>query len=163
MPAAARAVSSEDFRHAIGHFATGVTVITTTDDGKAYGTTASAVMSVSLEPPTLLIAMHRSSVTGQAIARSGAFAVNILDERQRALAQRFASKDPEKFAGASASEGPLGQPLLDGALTALECRVTTVVPGGTHSVFLAEVESACVAEGTPLAYFRGRFGRIELT
>ena len=162
MPAAARSVTSEDFRHAIGHFATGVTVITTTADGKAFGTTASAVMSVSLEPPMLLIAMNRSSTTGQAIARSRAFAVNILGEHQRVLAERFASKDPDKFSGAAATEGPLGQPLLDGALVALECRVTTVVPGGTHSVFLADVESVRVADGSPLAYFRGRFGRIEL-
>jgi flavin reductase (DIM6/NTAB) family NADH-FMN oxidoreductase RutF len=154
--------TSDEFRHAIGHFATGVSVITTAHDGRTFGTTASAVMSVSLEPPMLVIAMNRSSVTGQAIAASGVFAVNVLDERQRALAEHFASKHPEKLRATEAVAGALGQPLLDGALAALECRVTTVIPGGTHSVFLAEVESVRVADGTPLAYFRGRFGRLEL-
>jgi len=153
----------EEFRHVIGHFATGVTVVTTSDDGVSYGTTASAVMSVCLEPPTLLIAMNLTSVTGQAISRSGMFAVNVLGEDQHDLARHFASKDPEKFRTADATSGVLDQPLLAGALATLECRVTQVVASGTHSVFLASVESALAGDGAPLAYFRGRFGRLELT
>jgi flavin reductase (DIM6/NTAB) family NADH-FMN oxidoreductase RutF len=146
----------------MGHFATGVTVITASADGTQFGTTASAVMSVSLEPPTLLIAMNRDSMTGRAISRSRQFAVNILAEEQHDLARHFSTKDPEKFSAAQATPGVLGQPLLDGALATLECRVTTIVEGGTHEVLLAEVEAATATDGSPLAYFRGRFERLDL-
>src|SRR6185436_18228365 len=85
-----RSLSAGEFRAVIGHFASGVTVITTVDEGVPFGTTASAVSSLSLEPPMLLICMNRSSTTGQAIHRSRSFAVNILGEHQAELAGHFA-------------------------------------------------------------------------
>lgn len=152
----------QDFRDVIGHFASGVTVITAAVDGQRLGTTASAVSSLSLEPPMVLICMNRTSTTGQAITRSRAFAINILTEEQGDLAQHFASKDPDKFESVDASTGPFGQPLLADALATIECEVAEEVAGGTHTVFLAEVRSATSRDGAPLAYFRGQFGRLEL-
>jgi 4-nitrophenol 2-monooxygenase / 4-nitrocatechol 4-monooxygenase, reductase component len=152
-------VEPEEFRGLIGKFATGVTVVTTCDDGVPYGTTASAVTSVSLEPPTLLICMNRSSDTGQAITRSGHFAVNVLSEAQALLAQTFAKKGSD-FGPHPFDAGRRGAPLLVGTVASFECHVTTTVDAGTHTIIVGEVESASGRDGMPLAYFCGKFGRV---
>ncbi len=156
-----RPLATDAFREVIGHFASGVTVITTRLDGVLHGTTASAVSSLSLEPPMLLIAMNRSSVTGQAVLRSRAFAVNILGEGADDLARRFAGKGDDKFAGVDVEIGDHGQPLLVDALAQLVCRVTQQVEAATHVVFFAEVHEATAHQGAPLAYYRGKFGRLS--
>lgn len=148
------------FRDVIGHFASGVTVITTSLDGALHGTTASAVTSLSLDPPMLLICMNRSSETGQAVERSRAFAVNILGEGDDDLARRFASRGGDKFDGVAVSVGEHGQPLLVDALAQLVCRVTQAVEAATHVVFFASVHEATARPGEPLAYYRGKFGRL---
>jgi 4-nitrophenol 2-monooxygenase / 4-nitrocatechol 4-monooxygenase, reductase component len=161
--AASRPLEPGEFRNVIGHFASGVTVITTTADGRRHGTTASAVASLALEPPMLLVCMNRESATGVAMARSGAFAVNILGEEHGELAIRFARKGDDKFEGVEIADGDCGQPLLAGAIAHLECRVAEQVAAGTHVVFIAEVEAATAQVGAPpLAYYRGRFGRLEI-
>ncbi|HEY2601412.1 MAG TPA: flavin reductase [Thermoleophilaceae bacterium] len=158
-----RRLTPEEFRDVIGHFASGVTVATALHEGRPFGTTASAVSSLSLEPPMVLICMNRDSETGQAIASSGRFAINVLGENQADAAVRFARKGADKFEGVSVTPGEWGEPLLDEALATLECRVTETTAGGTHYVFLAEVDRASARAGTPLAYFRGEFGRLELS
>ena len=158
-----RSLTSDEFREVISHFASGVTVITALDDGRAYGTTASAVASLSLEPPMLLICMNKQSETGRAVAHSKRFGVNILGANQVDLAERFARKGGDKFAGVAVTPGTWGEPLFDDALATLECRVSEETTGGTHYVFLAEVESGAARGGAPLASFRGEFGRLELT
>ena len=161
--AGARRLTPGEFRNVIGHFASGVTVITATADGGRHGTTASAVTSLALEPPMLLVCMSRESATGVAMARSGAFAVNILGEDHGELAIRFARKGGDKFEGVEIADGERGQPLLAGAIAHLECRVAEQVAAGTHTVFIAEVEAATAQVGAPpLAYYRGRFGRLEI-
>jgi flavin reductase (DIM6/NTAB) family NADH-FMN oxidoreductase RutF len=159
----ARSLTSDEFRDVISHFASGVTVITALHDGHAYGTTASAVTSLSLEPPMLLICMNKQSETGRAVAQSKRFGVNILGANQADLAERFARKGGDKFVGVPVTDGKWGEPLFDEALATLECRVAEETTGGTHYVFLAEVESGTARGGTPLAYFKGEFGRLELT
>ncbi len=153
-------VDRERFRSVMGHFASGVTIITTRYKGSDYGLTASAVSSLSLDPPMLLICVNKTSSTRDAISQSRVFAVNILRETQSEIARHFATARPDKFEGLSISYGALGVPLLDDMLATLECRVTVEVPGGTHSVFLAEVHCAQANEGMPLTYFRGRMGRF---
>lgn len=158
-----RRLTPQEFRDVIGHFASGVTVITAVHEGEPKGTTASAVTSLSLEPPMVLICLNKTSSTCQAVAGAGRFAVNILGEDQAEEAMRFASrKTPDKFKGVALISGQFGEPLLGDALAILECNVKEEVTGGTHSVFLAEVERASARAGTPLAYFRGQFGRLEL-
>jgi flavin reductase (DIM6/NTAB) family NADH-FMN oxidoreductase RutF len=159
----ARSLTSDEFREVISHFASGVTVITALHDGQVYGTTASAVASLSLEPPMLLVCMNKQSETGRAVAQSKRFGVNILGADQVDLAERFAQKGGDKFDGVPVAPGKWGEPLFEEALATLECRVAEETTGGTHYVFLAEVESGAARGGAPLAYFKGKFGRLELT
>lgn len=149
------------FRNVVGHFMTGVTVITTADDERRYGVTASAVSSLSLDPPMLLVCLNRRLPTCETVGRVGAFAVNILDEGQGDLATQFATRQADKFQGARVIEGELGLPLLADALAHLECRVVEQVDAATHTVFIAEANTASARAGNPLAYFRGSFGRFE--
>jgi 4-nitrophenol 2-monooxygenase / 4-nitrocatechol 4-monooxygenase, reductase component len=155
-------VDAASFRHVIGHFASGVAVITTRHDGRAHGMTASAVCSLSLEPPMLLACASRRSPTQAAILATGSFAVNILRERQHAIATRFAGPHEDKFEGIAQHAGRLGTPLLSDALARIECDVVDTLVGGTHRVFLGAVRHAEVDDGSPLAYYRGRFGRLDL-
>jgi flavin reductase (DIM6/NTAB) family NADH-FMN oxidoreductase RutF/DNA-binding GntR family transcriptional regulator len=158
-----RRMTPEEFRDIIGRFASGVTVITAAHGGEPKGATASAVSSLSLEPPMVLVCLNKTSSTGQAVAAAGRFAVNILGEDQAEEAMRFAkSAGEDKFAGVALTPGQYGEPLLADALAILECNVKEEVTGGTHTVFLAEVERASARAGAPLAYFRGQFGRLEL-
>jgi flavin reductase (DIM6/NTAB) family NADH-FMN oxidoreductase RutF/DNA-binding GntR family transcriptional regulator len=149
------------YRDVIGRFASGVTVITTRLGERDYGTTASAVSSLSMEPPMLLICLNRTSETREAIFASGWFAVNILSDGQADLAYAFAKKSPDKFKGTETTRGAGGVPLLTGALAQIECRVSETATGGTHTVFMGEVENAAATEAAPLTYYRGRFGRFE--
>jgi len=154
--------SADEFRDAIGRFASGVTVITATDGERSVGTTASAVTSLSVEPPMALICLNRSSKTGTAVNGSRRFAINVLREGQEELAKLLATKDPRKFDDVVVETGRHGQPLLTEALAKLECDVVETMIGGTHVVFVGGVRSVAVDEGLPLAYFRGSFGRLEL-
>jgi 4-nitrophenol 2-monooxygenase / 4-nitrocatechol 4-monooxygenase, reductase component len=148
------------FRDVIGRFASGVTVITTAVNGARYGTTASAVTSLSLDPPMVLVCLNKSSDTQSAVLEAGAFCVNILAEAQQDLAYQFAKKG-DKFANVVCDEGLAGVPVLRGTLAHLECRIEETVTGGTHTVFMGRVAVATGHEGTPLTYYRGRFGRLE--
>ncbi|TMD93204.1 MAG: GntR family transcriptional regulator [Chloroflexi bacterium] len=151
------------FRQVIGHFASGVTVITTREQGINYGLTASAVSSLTLEPPMLLVCINKNTGTQAAISRTRFFAVNILDESQADLAYQFAKPKTDKFQGVEFTYGEFGEPLLAGALAHIECCVAADVEAGTHRVFLAEVERARAYVGSPLTYFQGKFGRFGQT
>ncbi|WP_164525419.1 flavin reductase family protein [Siminovitchia acidinfaciens] len=154
-------VTSESFRNAIGHFTSGVSVITSQLDGQDYGITASAVSSVSLEPPMLLICVNQNTGTCNAIATSRFFTVNILEENQADTAKRFATPQPDKFQGVDASRTENGLLVLNESLTIFECEVAEEITGGTHSVFLGKVKSIKVSEKDPLVYYRGRFGKFN--
>jgi flavin reductase (DIM6/NTAB) family NADH-FMN oxidoreductase RutF/DNA-binding GntR family transcriptional regulator len=154
---------NETFRHVIGHFASGVTVITTRHGDEDFGATASAMSSLSLEPPMLLVCLNTRSSTQEAIHASGRLGVNILDENQGVVAERFASsRGANKFAGINVERGEGGVPLLADALAFCECQVAESVVAGTHRVFLSNVIRAVAREGSPLTYFRGKFGRFEV-
>jgi flavin reductase (DIM6/NTAB) family NADH-FMN oxidoreductase RutF len=152
-------LTSEDFRDLVGRFATGLTVVTTHDDERDFGTTAQAMTSVSLDPPTLLICMSQTSETGQAISRCGHFAVNVLAEDQGPMALHFGRKG-SSFDGHPTTPGVLGDPLLLDVLATFQCRVTESVVAGTHHVFIAEVLEGSGGHAAPLAYFRGKLGRM---
>jgi 4-nitrophenol 2-monooxygenase / 4-nitrocatechol 4-monooxygenase, reductase component len=150
------------FRDVMGRFASGVTVITTRAGGADHGTTASAVSSLSMEPPMVLVCLNQTSVTQAAVREAACFAVNILGADQGDIAFQFATKSgSDKFEGVDVARGRRDVPLIARALAHLECRVAELVVGGTHTVFLAEVEQADAGEGAPLTYFRGKFGRFE--
>jgi flavin reductase (DIM6/NTAB) family NADH-FMN oxidoreductase RutF/DNA-binding GntR family transcriptional regulator len=155
----ARLVAS-DFRAVMGRFASGVTIVSTREAGENYGATASAFTSLSLEPPMVLACLFRGAATEAAIRRSRRFGVSILRDDQQVIAERFASRHPDRFASIDHRHGELGVPLLDGALAHVECRVTETVIGGTHTVFIGTASSAARYEGRPLAYFGGAFGHF---
>lgn len=149
------------FRHVVGHFASGVTVITTVVDGVLYGTTASAVSSLSMEPPMMLACLNRSSSTHDRVVSAGYFGINILAEDQSDLAFHFGRKGEDKFATVAHTLSPEGIPLIDGALATIVCKVNETATGGTHTVFLGLATGAEAHERQPLAYYRGSMGRLE--
>jgi flavin reductase (DIM6/NTAB) family NADH-FMN oxidoreductase RutF len=157
----ARRVDHDTFRRVMGRFASGVTIITTRHAGIDYGLTATAVSSLSLDPPMLLICVNRTANTRQAIAAAQRFAVNILQEHQGELAHRFARSDPDKFQDIHVLRGEHGLPLFPDALATIECQATEEIPAGTHSIFLARVEGVRMTDGWPLTYFRGKMGRFS--
>lgn len=134
------AVRQDDFRAAMACFASGVTIVTTMHQSQPYGLTVSAFCSVSLDPPLVLVSLRRSSRTLAMIDRSGVYAVNVLTAEQLALAARFAASDPgsRSFTDIPHHPGVTGSPLLDAALTRIECRVAARYPGGDHTLLLGE-------------------------
>ncbi len=149
------------FREAIAHFATGVTVVTTTVDGRPAGMTASAVCSLSLDPILLVVCIDNRLPTHHAIESSRRFAVNVLGERDEALAQRFARPAEDKFAGVGLLEGS-DPPVLERAIASFVCEVQERVPGGDHSIFVGRVLSCAATPGCrPLLYYRSTFGSLR--
>ncbi len=144
-----KTVADDIFRDMISRFASGVTVITTTADDGDHGTTASAVSSLSMDPPMLLICLNKTSDTRAAIVQSGVFGVNVLAEHQGDIAYKFAKKGTGKFAGVDTLRGRTGIPLVQNALAHFECEVEETVTGGTHSVFLARVKEASGTDAPP--------------
>jgi len=156
-------VEAAHFRHVVGHLASGVTVVTTSNRGKDFGMTASSVTSLSVDPPLMLVCINNAVPTALAIAESGKYVVNVLDQDQGVLAQQFSVASDDKFRSVGVRNGQLGLPMLDDALAHIECEVEEQVAGGTHSIFIGHVVSATVSDGQPLTYFRGGFGRFEFS
>ena len=161
-------LAADVFRRVLGHFASGVTVVTTRDaEGRPAGLTATAFTSVSLDPPLVLVCVARNAQSYPALEGSPGFAINILAVGQEAISNRFASSvgsTHEKFEGISHKSGSLGYPMLDGALAHLECSTVHSYAGGDHTIFVGQVE---VAEGyaesgsAPLLYYRGRYDQLH--
>ncbi len=164
-PDAPRAsATGQDMRTVMGHFATGVCVVSARRrDGSPVGTTVNAVTSVSLEPPLLLVCLARDSETLGAVIDSSRFAVSILTEEQREHSVRFAAKGaqarPEEI---EFGEHDSGVPCLTDALATIACRVSAVHEGGDHMIVLAEALSMSSAERdvAPLLFFRGAYSRL---
>ena len=155
-------ISPDDFRQVLGHFASGVTIVTTCDsEQRPTGLTASAFCSVSLDPPLILICVDHKSQSFPHLKESGRFAINILHQGHEQLSRRFASSRLDKFDGVGFTMGTLGVPLIDEALAYLECRTVGAHVEGDHTIFVGRVESVGVAEGEPLLYFRGRYHRLR--
>jgi len=152
-------IDKNTFRAVMGSFVAGVTIVTVRDaEGKPRGFTASAVCSLSLDPPLLLVCVDHRSDTYPAMQDATAFAVNMLKHGQEELSARFASKGIDKFAVVGHSSGELGAPILDDVIAYAECSVSAKFPGGDHTIFVGQIEHAGGFEGHPLAYYRGSYG-----
>jgi 3-hydroxy-9,10-secoandrosta-1,3,5(10)-triene-9,17-dione monooxygenase reductase component len=149
------------FREVMGHFATGVTIITAMEDEGPVGFTCQAFASLSLDPPLVVLAPGKSSTSWPRIAQAGFFCVNILAEDQEALSRDFAVSGGDKFAGVGWRIGGNGAPLLDGVLAWLECRLVATHDAGDHELVTGAVHDMGVTRGRPLLYYRGGFGRFE--
>ena len=145
----------------MGCFATGVTVITTRDQGgRPYGLTANAVTSLSLEPPLLLICVDRKAETFPHFFDSKIFVLNILSAEQEEISRRFARTGGDKFAGIAYRVGHLDTPILEGTLGHVECRIIETLEGGDHVIHVGEVEYAEARDGPPLIFYRGRYRHL---
>ncbi|MEX2245506.1 MAG: flavin reductase family protein [Dehalococcoidia bacterium] len=150
-----------EFRSVIGHFATGVTVITTAAGEELQGMTANAITSLSLDPMMMLVCVDKDSHTHRVLSAGGVFAVNILSEHQEEVSRLFAKRGgPEvgSLRGQRFTLGTSGAPLLEDCLAYLDCRVRGVLDGGDHSIFLGEVvEARVLSDARPLLFYRGHY------
>jgi len=158
--------SQEDFRRAMGCFATGVTVITVDDHGKVEGMTANAFASVSIDPLLVLVCVSHKARTHAHLHARKRFGVNVLSEHQRRISEHYAlaERDPvlaEQEVGAKFDRTQHGTPVLHGALAYLECRLETTHEAGDHTIFIAEVEDVMVRQGKPLIYFQSTYHGLE--
>ena len=157
----------DQFRQVMGHFATGISIVTTFDAGRPQGITVNAFSSVSLEPALVMVALDRERFITPMVRNTGRYAVSILGSDQQALSDCFAhapvSPGREDFCGAAWHPGPTGLPLIDGAIATLECTVVETFSAGDHDLFIGRVDSLDQdreGEG-PLLYCRRHYLRIE--
>ncbi|HEV8574383.1 MAG TPA: flavin reductase family protein [Dehalococcoidia bacterium] len=154
--------SKDEFRRAMGRFATGVTVITTRLGDDLHGMTANAVTSLSLAPMMVLVCVDKTADTHDILSQAGVFAVNILNKDQAEISDRFAKKE---FDGAHGLDdlphgfALTGSPILEGAIAYLDCRTAMEHHGGDHTIFIGEVvEAKELSDDEPLLFYRGKYG-----
>ncbi|HKT76528.1 MAG TPA: alpha/beta fold hydrolase [Sphingobium sp.] len=151
-------------RNALGCFGTGVTVITSvTDEGELIGLTANSFTSVSLDPPLILFSLDNRSGSMEALRKAGRFAVNVMHIGQQPIANRFASRIPDKFEGVDwESRADGGSPILPGSLASFDCTTHAIHDGGDHQIFIGRVHHAWFEpRRDPLLYFRGKYRRLH--
>ena len=153
------AFDGQELRKIMGSFATGVTVITT-DSDPPTGLTANSVTSLSLDPPLILFAVDKKAGSLAAFNETRRFAVSILTTAQQDISNRFATPGPKDFSDLSIKTAETGAPILADALAWADCRVTDVLPGGDHDIFIGEVVAGDVSGGEPLLYYAGKYREI---
>jgi 3-hydroxy-9,10-secoandrosta-1,3,5(10)-triene-9,17-dione monooxygenase reductase component len=152
-------VAPGHFRAVMGHFATGVTVVTASGPEGPVGMTANAVCSLSLEPLLLLVCFDNAARTLPVVRATERFGVNVLAAGQEPLARLFASKapEPEKFAGVDHTVHD-GVPVIEGVLAWVGCTLERLVPGGDHTIGIGAVTAAEFShESRPLLWYRGEY------
>jgi flavin reductase (DIM6/NTAB) family NADH-FMN oxidoreductase RutF len=158
-------VTREQFRQAMGSFATGVTVITLAEvGGEVHGMTANAFSSVSLDPLLVLVCVDHRARTHAHLQEKKRFGINVLASDQRLISEFYAgameTHQHAEAAGARFDRTAHGTPVLRGALAYLECHLRHAQEAGDHTIFIAEVEDVVSREGEPLLYFHGKYSRL---
>ncbi len=149
------------FRETLGHFVTGVTIITAIDDGEPVGMAANSFTSVSLDPPLILFCAAHSSSTWPRIRQARSFTVNILDERQEDLCRLFAQKGADRFGQVGWRPGAAGSPVLEDVHAYIDCEIWAEYEGGDHVIVVGRVlDLGLSAEAGPLLFYRGTYGRL---
>lgn len=168
-------IDPRTFRHVLGQFCTGITIITTVHDDEPVGFACQSFAALSLDPPLVLFCPTKQSRSWQAIEASGRFCVNVLHEDQKDVSARFGSREEDKFAGIDWIPSPLGSPVLAGTLAHIDCAVNSVHDGGDHFVVFGSVhslsevpsdersreESSTRRKPRPLLFYRGEYTGIE--
>ena len=160
------AITDANLRKMRGLFASGVTAVTTTLDGRLRGVTVSAFTSVSLDPPLVLIALANETTLRDMLTESGIFAVNLLSDDQEFLSERFAARAPlvnEEFEGVPYFVAVTGAPILEQSLAWYDCRVEATHPGGDHTLCVGRVEAIGFGDKDrqPLVYFANHYRRLQ--
>jgi 3-hydroxy-9,10-secoandrosta-1,3,5(10)-triene-9,17-dione monooxygenase reductase component len=156
-------VEQQQLRHVMGHFVTGVTVITTMVDSVPLGMTAQSFVSLSLDPPMVMFCPTRNSYTWEQIEAQGALCINVLSRAQEDLSRRFAAKSGERFEEVSWKPAPVtGSPLLEGVHAWIDCEIEDVHPGGDHLIVVCRVLALAATgdTGDPLVFYLGRYGDV---
>jgi flavin reductase (DIM6/NTAB) family NADH-FMN oxidoreductase RutF len=158
--------TSGDFRKALGAFATGVTVVTTHGEQHAYGMTANAFSSLSLDPPLVLVCARSDAAGTEHICRNGVFAVNVLAAHQEPISRYFSSKSRPRgrdaFSEIEHRRSVTGSPILVGVAASMDCRLYTAHEAGDHHILIGEVLDIDVDEGVePLLFHGGRYQRVR--
>jgi 3-hydroxy-9,10-secoandrosta-1,3,5(10)-triene-9,17-dione monooxygenase reductase component len=150
------------YRTVLGHFATGVVIVTTVDADEPVGMACNSFTSVSLEPPLVLFCAAKSSTTWPRIQGAGKWAANILDDDGEEVCRLFAQKGAERFARIAYTPGRSGSPILEDALAFVDCETLVEHDAGDHVIVVGRVlELGYQHEGTPLLFYRGGYGRYE--
>ena len=149
-------------RDALGCFATGVTVVTCLKDGAPAGLTVNSFTSVSLEPPLLLVCIHKKAASADALIGASCFAINVLQTHQQPASITFSTRVEDRFGSTPWSCGDGGAPILKDSLCVFECERFAVYDGGDHYILVGRVVKASFdASLDPLLYFRGRYRRLH--
>jgi 3-hydroxy-9,10-secoandrosta-1,3,5(10)-triene-9,17-dione monooxygenase reductase component len=148
------------FRSVLGHFATGITVITAMDGDEPVGLAANSFTSVSLDPPLVLFCAATTSTTWPRIERAGHFTVNVLDEHQEPISQIFATRGADRFSQVAWRVGTSG-PILEDVHAFLDCTLEQVIEAGDHVIVVGRVlDLGLTADAGPLLFYQGRYGRL---
>ena len=164
-PSAPRPLSPDaaTYRTVLGHFATGVVIVTAIDAEEPVGMACNSFTSVSLEPPLVLFCAAKSSTTWPRIRTSGTWAANILDEDGEEVCRLFAQKGADRFARIAYAPGRTGSPILEDALAFVDCETIAEHDAGDHVIVVGRViELGYQHEGKPLLFYRGGYGRYEI-
>ena len=154
-------IDAAAFKKGMRHLAASVTLITTRHLDRRGGLTATAVCSVSAEPPQLLACVNRRSETHRVIDQSGVFAINVLASDQQELCDRFAAKGADKFVGLPYELSTNGSPVLGDVVAWIDCNLHAVYEAGDHYIALGEVvELETVRADRPLLFFQGKYGEF---
>ncbi len=152
-------VFEEQFKNVLGHFATGVAVVTAVDGGEPVGLTIQSFCSLSLDPPLILLCPALTSTSWPRLERAGRLCVNLLAESQAALARQFARSGGDKYTGVKwTSSAETGSPLLEGALAWVDCEIEQSLQGGDHLIAICRVLDLAVrTDLRPLIFYRSNF------
>ena len=157
-------IEAEALRKILRHWASGVTIVTTGNASQIHGMTASSFISVSLDPPLVLVSLERESRTHALLEETQVYSVCILSDDQADLAKRFSRHEfegEERFRGLAYHIGPSGGPILDHCLAAFDCALAAMVPAGTHSLMIGRVlEAKILGSGKPLVYYNREFHQV---
>ncbi|MFL9880986.1 flavin reductase family protein [Herbaspirillum rhizosphaerae] len=150
-------------REALGHYASGITVITSHIDGEPIGFTCQSFYSVSMSPPLVSFSVMSSSASYPKIRQAGRFAVNILSDEQVKISNQFARRGTDKWHGIDWQESPLGNPIIAGSLHWLDCKIHAEHAAGDHLIVIGEVKALSLQEAAatqPLLYYKGQYRNI---
>jgi flavin reductase (DIM6/NTAB) family NADH-FMN oxidoreductase RutF len=149
------------FRTVLGHFATGVTIITAMDGDEPIGVSANSFTSVSLDPPLVLFCAAKASTTWPRIEAAGKFTVNILNEHQEDVCRVFATKGADRFSRIGWRTSANGQPILHDSLAYIDCEMQEQHDAGDHIIVVGRVqELGVLSEEGPLLFYRGGYGKF---
>jgi len=160
MSLSSTAIEPLSFRKALGHYASGITVITSHIDDQPLGFTCQSFYSVSMNPPLVSFSVMSSSASYPGIRQAGRFAVNILSDEQAGISNQFARQGTDKWRGVGWQASPLGNPIIAGSLHWLDCEIHAEHAAGDHLIVIGEVKALNLQEATatqPLLYFKGQY------